>query len=293
MSRHIPVLLHEVISFLRPEPGEFVIDGTIGGGGHAIEILRRISPNGTLLGVDLDETMIEKNREQMEGVPNVVLAEGNYADLPEILSRHTLPGANGLLIDLGFSSEQIEGSGRGFSFLKDEPLLMTYGRKQTPVRELLKNLSEEELAGIIQSLSGERFARRIAKAIKFEERKKTIETSGELARIVRRALPGNYEMRRIDPATRTFQALRMHANGELENLEKLLKTLPEVLAKGGRAVFISFHSLEDKLIKNYFKKFEKTGMCKILTKKPVGPSEEEISVNPRSRSAKLRAMQMI
>lgn len=272
---HTPVLLNEVIRLLDPKLGEFFIDGTFGGGGHARAILRKIGSRGKLLGVDWDE----------ETKADVI---GNYADLPEILQERQLPKADGLFLDLGFSSDQLR-SGRGFSFSADKPLHMTYSKETQPLQERLPQLTEKELADIIYRFGGERYARRIAKAIKEAERQKPIRTSGQLADIVRRALPKNYERGRIDPATRTFQALRIWTNNELGNLEKVLGRLREILRPGGRVAIISFHSLEDKLVKEAFRRGAKEGWLEILTKKPITPSKEEISQNPRSRSAKLRA----
>ncbi len=313
---HIPVLLNEVLDFLKPEPGKFFIDGTIDGGGHSAEIFEKISPDGVLLGVDLDRGMIDAAKRKISanskfknprlrrgfgGQENskLILVNGNYADMPEILEklRESDPSiplrASGLLLDLGFSSEQLESSGRGFSFRKDEPLLMTYDSSATPVREILKEIDERALADMIFELSGERFSRKIAAAIKMRGRKKRIETSGELNEIIKTVLPKNYERGRIEPATRTFQALRIYANRELENIEKVIKKLPEILKPGGRIVFISFHSLEDRVVKKSFKRMAKQGKIEILTPKPVRPTRKEAKENPRSRSAMLRAAVLI
>ncbi len=282
---HTPVLLNEVIRFLDPKPGEFIIDGTADGGGHSEAILEKILPNGKLLALDWDDEMATELKAKLTN-PIAMVATGNYADLPEILTELKLPKADGLLLDLGFSSEQLERSGRGFSFAKDEPLLMTYSDDEKPVWKILAELDERELMKIIYDYSGEKFAKRIARAVKTQ---KNIRTSRELAEVIKIAVPGNYEMRRLNPATRTFQALRIYANNELGNLEKILGNLPKVLASGGRAIVISFHSLEDKLVKNYFRKFEKEKIMKILTKKPIMAGEEEMIKNPGSHSAKLRA----
>lgn len=298
---HIPVLLKEVIEYLKPEPGKFFIDGTVDGGGHAAEIFKRISPGGTLLGVDLDETMLEKLERERDAnlrihantANNFILVKGNYADMPEILKRENLPKADGLLLDLGFSSEQLEASGRGFSFKKDEPLLMTYDSSAIPVKDILREIGEDALADIIFEFGGERFSRKIAAAIKMRGRKKRIETSGELNEIIKTVLPKNYERGRIEPATRTFQALRIYANHELENIERIIKKLPEILKHEGRITIISFHSLEDRMVKKSFKRMAKQGEIEILTPKPVRPTREEAKENPRSRSAMLRAAVLI
>lgn len=296
---HIPVLLNETIRLLNPRPGEFIIDGTLGSGGHAAEILRRISPGGILLGIDWDLTTIEKTQDKISAISKSefliakpVLVCGNYADTPEILKDKNLGKADGLLLDLGFSSDELEFSGRGFSFRKDEPLLMTYDNSRIPVRDILSQTKEEELARIIYEFGEERLSRRIAKAIKEFTRKKKIETSGELAKIVAAAVPKNYERGRIHPATRTFQALRIYANDELGNLKTILGVLPQILRKNGRAAIISFHSLEDRLVKNAFRDMAKAGIAEILTGKPITSSREEIASNPRSRSAKLRAIRI-
>ncbi len=295
---HVPVLLNEVLEFLDPKPGDLIIDGTINGGGHSRAILEKILPSGKLLGVDLDPAILKTTKKRLKEFAkekggsledSIILVNGNYADLPEIIKTQELPRAEGLLIDLGFSSEQIEQSGRGFSFERDEPLLMTYNDSIPPVKEIIRSLSEEELADVIFKLGGERFSRRIAKAIKEFGRKKKIETSLALAKIISQAVPRGYERGRINPATRTFQALRIFANDELGNLERVLSNLKNILNKNGRVVFISFHSLEDRLVKNHFRDQEKAGEIKILTKKPIVPSLSEIKSNPRSRSAKLRA----
>ena len=291
-SIHEPVLLQEVITFLDPQPGAFIIDGTVDGGGHAAAIIERIGAQGTLVGLDWDKQLLERCKKRFEAHSNVILMHGNYAELPAIMSEHRLQKADGLLIDLGFSSEQLEASGRGFSFSelrKDEPLLMTYDDSRTPVYQILREESEEALANIIFEFGGERASRRIAKAIKDQGRRNPIKTSGELADIVRSVLPAKYEHGRIDPATRTFQAFRIYANGELENLKTVLSSLEQIIKPGGKAVIISFHSVEDGIVKRVFQSLAKESKITILTKKPVEGTREEIKNNPRSRSAKIRA----
>src|SRR3989344_1691430 len=228
---HTPVLLNEVIGLLEPKPGEFFVDGTAGGGGHSRAIQEKIGAAGKLVAIDWEKT------------------GENYANLPEILASKNLSKADVLLLDLGFSSEQI-GGGRGFSFQNDEPLLMTYDPKSEPVKEILKRISEAELARIIKELGEERFPKRIARNIYERQKERPIETTGELAAIIKSSVPKNYERGRIHPATRTFQALRIYANHELENLESILKNLDAVVKPGGRAAIISFHSLEDRIVKN-------------------------------------------
>jgi len=284
---HIPVLLKEIIAVLDPKPGEFFIDGTVGDGGHSVAILEKIGPEGMLLGTDLDETTLEKVKEKIATKSKLILVRSNYADLPDILEKENLPKADGLLLDLGFSSKQLT-AGRGFSFSgPEEPLLMTYDRYAVPVKNLIRQLSEPELAEIIKEYGEEHMAKRIAHAI--ENSRSPIETNKQLAEIVAKVLPRNYERGRIHPATRTFLALRIYANQELDNLKKLLDSLGRILKIGGRAAIISFNSLEDRIVKNYFREKSKEEIMEILTKKPISPIFEEIKQNPRSRSAKLRA----
>lgn len=271
---HTPVLLNEVLQFLDPKPGQFFIDGTFGAGGHSRVIQEKIGAQGRLLAIDWEKT------------------GENYADLVEILKTKKLSKADGLLLDLGFSSEQL-GGGKGFSFQINEPLAMVYDISQKPVRTILKELTEKELAEIIRDLGGEKFSGRIARVIKEVIHRKGINTTFDLAEAVKSAVPVNYEHGRIHPATRTFQALRIYANNELGNLEKVLKDLFRIVKSGGRVAIISFHSLEDKIVKNYFRDYAKEEKLKILTKKPVEATEEEIRSNPRSRSAKIRAAEII
>ncbi|MBI2623630.1 MAG: 16S rRNA (cytosine(1402)-N(4))-methyltransferase RsmH [Candidatus Liptonbacteria bacterium] len=288
---HIPVLLEEVLHYLALAPGKFVIDGTVDGGGHARAIFERIKPNGRLLGIDWDERLIQNSTFHIPNSSSVQLVHGNYAELPAILAERKLPRADGLLLDLGFSSEQLE-SKRGFSFEKNQPLTMTYDGAATPVSKLLRELSEEELVKILREYGEERYAPRIAKAIKERLKKHPIGTTGELAQIVPDAVPKGYERGRIHPATRTFQALRIYANDELGNVKLVLAGLPEILASGGRAVILTFHSLEDRIVKHAFRDMAQKGILEIVTKKPVTASAGEIAANPRSRSAKLRAAVM-
>lgn len=295
-SVHQPVLLNEVITFLDPQPGAFIIDGTVDGGGHAAAIVDRIGSQGTFVGLDWDKQLLERCKKRFAGHGNVVLLHGNYADLPKILEENNFEKADGLLVDLGFSSEQLEASGRGFSFSetrKDEPLLMTYDDSQMPLYQILREESEESLANIIFEFGGERASRRIAKAIKDHGRKSPIKTAGELADVVRSVLSTKYEHGRIDPATRTFQAFRIYANGELENLKTLLANLENIVKPGGKVVIISFHSVEDGIVKRAFQALAKESKVTIVTKKPVEGTREEIRENPRSRSAKIRAAQII
>lgn len=290
---HKPVLLNEVLAALNPQPGEFFIDGTLGGGGHAEKIIERLGEAGSFLGIDRDARAVQNFQLRAKDKKIKISAiQGNYVDLPEILEREKLGKADGLLFDLGMSSDQLESSGRGFSFSpehENEPLLMTYDENSKSAKDVLRELSEAELAEMIKNLSGERFSNRIARAIKEQEKKNPISSVRELVSIIKTAVPKNYERGRINPATRTFMALRIYVNRELENLETALKSLRSILKSGGRVAIISFHSLEDRLVKNYFRNYAKVGQFKVLTKKPIIASKEELIINPRARSAKLRA----
>ena len=288
---HIPVLLKEVIELLDPRAGEIMVDGTAGAGGHAKEILKLIGNSGKLLLVDWDKKTVANLKEEMKKYKNIFLEQGNYSNLPEIMVENNFPKADGLLLDLGFSSDQLENSGKGFSFLKDEPLIMTYSDESEPLRDFLKRAKLPDLIEIIRKFGEERYAKKIAEAI-FLKRKK-IETSRQLADIVRESVPGSYEHGRIHPATRTFQAFRIYINKELDNLEKLVNSLAEILKPSGRVAIISFHSLEDRIVKINFKESEKKGRLKILTKKPIIAGFEEVTINPRARSAKLRGAIMV
>lgn len=274
---------------MNPKPGENFIDCTIDGGGHAKEILKKISPDGKLLGIDLDEEMIKNTRAEIKN-ENLILVNDNFKNLKKITEEKKFSPVSGILIDLGWSSIQIEKSGRGFSFLKDEPLDMRYSNFRMTAAEAVNQLSEKDLADIFWQYGEERFSRRIAKKIVETRKKKRILTTLDLVEAVKAAVPGKYERGRIHPATRVFQALRIYVNQELENLKAVLPQAVEILAPGGRLAVISFHSLEDRIAKNFFREMKKEGRLEILTKKPIVAGEEEIKLNPRARSAKLRAI---
>ncbi|MBM3281449.1 MAG: 16S rRNA (cytosine(1402)-N(4))-methyltransferase RsmH [Candidatus Harrisonbacteria bacterium] len=284
---HVPVLMEEVLYYLDPKEGEVMIDGTYGGGGHAKEIQARLGEAGKLVACDLNPEAVALCRGNL---PKTICIEGSFSEVASILTELSIPKVDGLLLDLGFSTDEMENSGRGFSFLRDEPLLMTYSDREMPVYEILRNLKEEELADIIYEYGEERYSRKIARAIKEEGKKQSILSSLQLAEIIRKAVGSGYERGRIHPATRTFQALRIYANKELYRLTTLLNALPTIMNPGGRVVIISFHSLEDRIVKNHFRDFGKKFSATILTKKPIEATEVEIFKNPKARSAKLRAI---
>lgn len=289
---HNPVLSNEVVESLNPQNGEVFIDATAGAGGHAKAIAEKIGADGNLMLVDWDEETARALGKEVRAFSNARVVSGNYADISELMARLNFPKADMLLIDLGFSSDQLL-RGRGFSFqpiVGNDPLLMTYSDSQEPVRDILFRLKEKELAEIIASFGEERFAKKISAEI--SARRGKIRTSGDLVKAILTAVPKNYEQGRINPATRTFQALRIYANQELKNLEKILKAVPKIMNAGGRVAVISFHSLEDGIVKEAFHNFEKEKLGKRLNKKPIQAGFEEVAGNPRSRSAKLRVFKL-
>ena len=296
---HIPVLYQEVLRGLQIKPGGRYIDGTLGGGGHAAGILEKSSPAGQLLGIDADPTAIAISAERLaEYGPRVTLVNANFARLAEITSQYGFRPADGILLDLGLSSLQLAGGERGFSFQIDGPLDMRFNPHQgEPASELVNRLSTPDLADILHRYGEERRARRIARAIVAA---RPIHTTRQLAEVVARAVG---RRGKIHPATRTFQALRIAVNDELSALSQALPQAVELLAPQGRLVVISYHSLEDRLVKQFYRRESQDCICppevpvcrcghratlEIVTKKPVTPSELELEANPRCRSAKLR-----
>ncbi len=287
---HKPVMPREVLEILAPKSGEFFVDGTLGGGGHAELILEAIGDEGKLLVVDEDPKAVKEFEERnKDSRAKIFAVQDNFTNIPAILESRGLGKADGLFLDLGLSSDEIEYSGRGFTFQKNEPLFMTLSDRYTPVRTLLKTLREDELAKIIRDYSDEKYAGAIAKEIKKTLKQKNIDTTFDLRESILRAIPGNYERGRIDPATRSFQALRIYANHEFENIESVFKNLEKILKSGARLAIISFHSGEDRLVKNLMRATAQIGLLKLINKKIIETTEEEARANPRSRSAKLRA----
>ena len=294
---HRPVLLKEVLKIFNPQPGQIYIDATINGGGHASAIAEKIGSSGKLLGIDIDCDLIKalEIKNQSAKIKNTILTCDSYASLADIVSRCGLTKISGILFDLGFSSYHLEKSGRGFSFQKDEPLDMRYNisNNELTAEKIINNWDEGAIETLLREYGGERFARRIARGILRARNQKKIATTAELVAVIKRNVPYQYLKAKINPATRTFQALRMAVNKELENLEKALPPAAELLKPAGKLVIISFHSLEDRVVKNFFKQKGKEGNFKILTPKPIIASVEELKTNPRARSAKLRAIQRI
>lgn len=291
---HIPVLQKEVLQYLEPEPNENFSDCTIGNGGHALAILEKTSPQGKILGIDTDEKVIKNLRAQLRifGKRTTLVCD-NYINLQEIVKKQKFRPIHGILFDLGMSSWDLEESGRGFSFLKKEPLDMRYDPHNPLTAEKIVNYwSASEIERILKDYGEESFARPIAKDIIEFRKSKTITDTSQLVEVIRKAIPKRFQQKKIHPATKTFQALRIAVNDELNNLEKVLPQALEVLKPGGRLVIISFHSLEDRVVKNFYRSRHSIDL-KILTKKPIGPTQEEVKINPRSRSAKLRAAEKL
>lgn len=283
---HIPVLQKEVLEYLDPKPNENFIDCTIGEGGHALSILERILPNGKLLGIDRSSEIIQ----ELKIKNNLILVCDNFANLKEIVEREKFRSVQGILFDLGMSNWHLEESKMGFSFLRNEPLDMRYNLESQLTAEKIVNFwSQFELEKILKEYGEEKFARRIAMEIVVSRKLKPIKSTFQLVEIIKKSTPSWYQHKKIHFATKTFQTLRIAVNDELDNLEKALPQAIDVLNRGGRLVVISFHSLEDRIVKNFLKWKSEENLIKILTKKPVRPSKEEIKINPRSRSAKLRA----
>ena len=307
---HVPVLLKEAIDFLAVRRGGTYIDATVGLGGHSLEIAKRLGAPGHLIGFDKDPAALEVakgvvgrsslrpaqgelstvvGQTQQPDSPSLEFRHGSFADLANDEGRTTY---DGILADLGVSSLQFGDPARGFSFRADGPLDMRMNPQSEPSAEQVVNqFDERELADLIYEFGEERRSRRIARAI---VRSRPILTTAQLAAVISAAArPMNQAERKIHPATRTFQALRIFVNGELDDLRKLLEAAPQLLKPGGRLVVISFHSLEDRIVKDAMRDGAKLGQYKLLSKKPVTPSEEEIASNPRARSAKLRAAERV
>jgi 16S rRNA (cytosine1402-N4)-methyltransferase len=294
-ERHRTVLLHEAVESLALQADDVVVDATLGGAGHAKEIASKLGKEGILIGFDLDPDAIARTQTALERTqPRLHLMQANFRDLANQLDAINVPTITKALFDLGWSSYQLD-SGRGFSFLRDEPLLMTYGKEGSALTAaiIVNEWKEESLADIIYGWGEERYSRRIAKRIVEDRVRKPFTTSLQLAEAIKAAVPAAYRKGKLHPATRTFQALRIAVNDELGSLDKGLRGAWYKLAHGGRIAVISFHSIEDRAVKQLFASWEKAGEGKRITKKPLIPSFEEVSENPRARSAKLRVIQKI
>jgi 16S rRNA (cytosine1402-N4)-methyltransferase len=303
-STHTPVLLSEVLRALAVQPGGRYIDATLGGGGHAAAILEQSSPGGQVLGIDADPAAIEAARERLQGSrDSILIVNDNFVNLQSICIKYDFFPVHGILFDLGLSSLQLSGSGRGFSFQHDAPLDMRFNPGQrTTAADIVNNAPEARLASIIRAYSEESQSHRIAR---FIVKERPIETTGQLARLIEKAVG---RRGKLHPATKTFQALRIAVNNELEHLETVLKQAVDLLGYEGRLVVITYHSLEDRIVKQFMQREARACICppgtpacvcghtpslRIINKKVIVPTPEEIRLNPRSRSAKLRAAERI
>ncbi len=286
---HVPVLLKEVLELLDVRPDGTYIDATLGAGGHALEVLRILQQGkGKLLGVDRDPAALAVARARLRGFEEqLIVWRGNFAEIDTLHASSGLPLADGVLADLGLSSLQLEEAWRGFSFNLKGPLDMRMDPETgTTAQEIVNRTPERELADLIFKLGEERHSRRIARAI---VKARPIRITTELAQVVTRAIPSRAGLHHLHPATRTFMALRLAVNRELESLEAFLRKVLGVLSPGGRVVVLSFHSLEDRLVKRAFQEWQRQGRARVLTRKIIRPSEAELRANPRARSARLRA----
>jgi 16S rRNA (cytosine1402-N4)-methyltransferase len=282
---HVSVLLDEVVEWLQPRPGGTIVDGTLGGGGHARALAQRVGGSGLVIGLDRDPAALDAAGKRLAGLP-VRLVQANFCDLPEVLGQLGIREVDGVLLDLGVSSDQLADSARGFSFSAEGPLDLRFDPTAgEPAWRLVDRLSEKHLAELIFHYGEDRNSRRIARAIVEARRRGPIRRADELAEIVRRCAPAPRGGHRIDPATLTFQALRIAVNEELHSLEIALRRIPDCLRPQGRLAVISFHSLEDRRVKQAFRGDPR--YC-VLTRKPIRPGVREIADNPRARSAKLR-----
>lgn len=292
---HIPVLKNEVITLLNPDKNQNFIDCTIGGGGHAKEILIKTAPQGVLLGIDLSKEALEETQKKLIDFKDriIFLEQENFTNLENIVEKFNLRKINGILFDLGLSDYLLLQSGRGFSFRKNEILDMRFNPEvqKTTAADLLNNLRQEELQKIFWEFGEEFYGRKVAREIVKRRKNKKFETTTDLVSAILRAKPR--KRKGAHPARKVFQALRISVNDELENLKIGLSAAVKILSKNGKIAVISFHSLEDRIVKNFFKEKAQQEIVRIITKKPVRPIEKEIKNNPKSRSAKLRVAEKI
>ncbi len=309
-SQHIPVMREAVIELLNCRQGGIFVDGTVGGGGYAQSILEESTAEGVVLGLDWDLEAIERVRERLGGYgKRLILERADFADLRRVLRQHDIREVDGIAVDLGVSSFQLEDPQRGFSFMHEGPLDMRMNRDlpQTAA-DLVNTLQERELADLIYRFGEERLSRKIARAIVAARKKNRITDTRELAELIRKAVPKTRDSLRIHPATRTFQALRIAVNSELDSLERFLPEALDVLKPGGRLCVVAFHSLEDRIVKETFRNWAKSCRCpreraacecegrslvRLLTRKALRPSPGEAERNPRARSARLRAIEKL
>lgn len=309
-SYHIPVMPKEVVQWLQCRQGGIYVDGTVGGGGHAYEILENSAPDGLLIGLDIDDdALAESERRLTLFKDRAILIKGNFAQIDSILKSLNILKVDGILLDLGVSSHQLETAERGFSFTLNAMLDMRMNRNgDLNAYDVINTFTDKELENIIKSYGEEVMAGRIARGITSRRKIFPIRTTAELADIIVKAVPSSFRRRRIHPATKTFQAIRIYVNKELLSLHQAINSGIDMLNRSGRFLVISFHSLEDRMVKNHFRSWEKGCICppdfpscccqrkpklKVLTKKPIAPEGDEIALNPRARSARLRVAEKV
>ena len=304
--KHISVMLNECIDGLNIKPNGIYVDGTIGGAGHSLEIVKRLSDKGKLIGIDRDEEALKESKDKLKNFSNVIYIHNNHDNIKEVLLELGIEQVDGILLDLGVSSYQLDNPERGFSYMTDSSLDMRMDKSQTKTaKDVINNYSEEQLANIIYEYGEEKFSKRIAKNIVLYRKNKEIKTTGELVDIIKKSVPFSNDGH---PAKRTFQAIRIEVNDEIVTLYNTVVNSIDSLKSGGRLCILTFHSLEDRAVKKAFKDAEGNCTCppglpycvcgakkkgKIITKKPILPSNEEIMNNSRSKSAKLRIIEKI
>ena len=308
--KHTSVLLNETIEGLNIKPDGIYVDGTLGGGGHSLEVCRRLGAKGSIIGIDQDAAAIEAAAERLKDFgEKVTIVRSNYCDMKSRLRELGIDKVDGIILDLGVSSYQLDTAERGFSYREDAPLDMRMDTRQTmTARDIVNHYSEMELYRVIRDYGEDKFAKNIAKHIVIARDKEPIETTGQLSEVIKKAIPMKYQKKSGHPAKRTFQAIRIELNRELEVLRDSLDDMIDLLKPGGRLCIITFHSLEDRIVKSAFKKNENPCICppdfpvcvcgkvskgSIVTRKPILPSEEEMEANSRSKSAKLRIFERI
>ncbi|MFI4874246.1 MAG: 16S rRNA (cytosine(1402)-N(4))-methyltransferase RsmH [Blastopirellula sp. JB062] len=287
---HVSVLPAEILDFLDPQPGQTFADGTLGGGGHTRQLAERVGDQGLVIACDRDLAALERAEQSLRGLP-IKVTQRNFCELPSVLQELEIDAIDGLLLDLGLSSDQLADRNRGFSFDSDGPLDLRFDETEgETAADLVNLLAEKDLADLIYQNGEERLSRRIAKKVCLRRKEKPILLAKDLADLVASCYPARGARERIHPATRTFQALRIAVNRELSSLESILKSAPDFIRLGGKIAIISFHSLEDRRVKEAFREDPR---LEPMTKKPIIPTEEEILRNPRSRSAKLRVARRV
>jgi len=294
MNLHEPVLLQEITMYLDPQAGETIIDATCGAGGHSLALCQKIGESGHLIGCDLDKEAVLSAKERLKMCPcKITLVVENYKNVDTVLSSLNIKQIDKALFDLGMSSLQLHDAKRGFSFLKEGPLDMAFAGITRNAFTIVNGWDEESLAHIFKIYGEERFSKSIARSILKQRKNDPIKTTTELVDVIWRSVPAWYRKGRLHPATKTFQAIRIAANDELENIKNALPSFWKYIRGGGRVAVISFHSIEDRIVKEQFRKWKEAGEGTILTKKPITPTSLEIEANPRARSAKLRVIQKI